>query len=225
LRSLERQAAALSGDLSEYQGDIARAAQSIGETRLQILNLSKQRAEQVAGELRDAQNRIADLQERVRSAEDILQRRDIVAPVAGSVINLATVTPGGVVAPGAKLLELVPEDDAVVIDAQIRTTDIDTVRPGQPAEVHLVAYKQRTTPMLLARLTYVSGDSVLDERTGASYFRARVEVPPDELERMKDYSLLPGMPVQVMVLTGERTFLDYLIEPLHDSFTRAFREE
>jgi multidrug efflux pump subunit AcrA (membrane-fusion protein) len=79
--------------------------------------------------------------------------------------------------------------------------------------------------MLLARLTYVSGDSVLDERTGASYFRARVEVPPDELERMKDYSLLPGMPVQVMVLTGERTFLDYLIEPLHDSFTRAFREE
>jgi HlyD family secretion protein len=186
---------------------------------------NNRRIEEVVAELREAQTRIADLQERVRAAEDVLERRNILAPVGGSIVNLKMVTLGGVVTPGAALLEIVPEDDKLTIQAQIRPTDIDSVHPGLAAKVHLIAFKTRTTPVLSGKLVYVSADTLIDQRTGTAYYDARIEIDNHELERLKQGHLYPGMPIQATVVTGEHTVLDYLIQPLHDSFTRAFRED
>jgi HlyD family secretion protein len=225
LRDLEGKLAELAGRLGQVRGDIAKAEQTIGETRLQNIDLGNRRAEEVERELRDAQTKIADLQERVRADEDVLHRRDVLAPVAGSVVNLKTVTPGGVVAPGNTLMEIVPEDDKLTISARIRPTDIDAVHPGLPAKVDLTAFKSRITPRLDGRVVYVSADIMRDEQGKTDYYDAGIEVDRSELQRFKRVHLYPGMPVRAMVVTGERTLLDYLVQPLHDSFTRAFRED
>jgi HlyD family secretion protein len=225
LLALERHAAELVGQLGECRSATAEARQKIGETRLQIIDLNNRRTEQVATDLRNAQSKIADLQEQVRAAEDVLKRRDILAPVGGSVVNLKTVTPGGVVAPGDALMEIVPDEDTLVIQAQIRPTDIDSVHPGLPAKVHLTAFKAWITPKLEGKLVYVSADRLLDQQTGLHYYDARIEVDRRELERLDQVHLYPGMPVQAMAVTGERTLLAYLTQPLLDSFSRAFRED
>ena len=196
LRSLERARAELDGRIGQFRGEIARARQAIGETRLQMIDLDNQRAAEVVGELRDVQRAIADLREQVRAAEDVLSRRDIVAPVDGSIVNLATVTPGGVVGPGAALMEIVPEDDRLTVSARLRPTDIDSVHAGLPAEVRLTAFKAWSTPTLHGEVTYVSADVLADENTGEPYYDLRVEVDRAEVERLRDVSLYPGMPVR-----------------------------
>jgi HlyD family type I secretion membrane fusion protein len=225
LRSLERQQAELTGRLGQYGSDIARAEQKIGETRLQMIDLENQRAEEVVGELRDVGRNIAELREQVRAAEDVLHRRDILAPVDGSIVNLATVTPGGVVGPGAALMEIVPEDDRLTVQARLRPSDIDDVREGLPAEVRLTAFKAWATPTLAGEVAYVSADRLTDTETGEAYYDLRIEVDEDEVRRVDDVTLYPGMPVQTIVAIGERPFLEYLVQPVLDSLARAFREE
>jgi HlyD family secretion protein/epimerase transport system membrane fusion protein len=225
LRSLERTRAELDGRIGQFRGEIARARQAIGETRLEMIDLDNRRAEEVVGELRDVQRTIADLREQVRAAEDVLSRRDVLAPVDGSIVNLATVTPGGVVTPGDALMEIVPEDDRLTVSARLRPTDIDSVHAGLPAEVRLTAFKAWSTPTLRGTVTYVSADVLTDQNTGETYYDLRVEVDRAEVERLPDVSLYPGMPVQTTVVVGERPFLEYLIQPILDSFSRAFREQ
>ena len=225
LRSLERARAELDGRIGQFRGEIAKAQQAIGETRLQVIDLDNQRAEEVVGELRDVQRAIADLREQVRAAEDILSRRNIVAPVDGSVVNLATVTPGGVVGPGSALMEIVPEDDRLTVSARLRPTDIDSVHAGLPAEVRLTAFKAWSTPTLRGEVTYVSADVLTEENTGETYYDLRVEVDRAEVERVGNVSLYPGMPVQTTIVVGERPFLEYLVQPVLDSRSRAFREQ
>jgi HlyD family type I secretion membrane fusion protein len=225
LRGLEREVAGLNGQLGQLDSDIAKAEQGIGETRLQIIDLDNRRAEEVVRELRETETRIADLLERVRAAEDVLARRDILAPVEGSVVNLHTVTRGGVVAPGDTLMEIVPEEDKLNIQVQVRPTDIDRVHAGLPAKVDLTAFKTWMTPRLDGELVYVSADSLYDQQDETEYYDARIEVDRHELERYDDVHLYPGMPVRAMVVTGERTLLEYLVQPVLDSFTVAFRED
>jgi HlyD family secretion protein len=225
LRSLQRQQAELTGRLGQYDSDIARAEQKIGETRLQMIGLENQRAEEVAGELRDVGRNIAQLREQVRAAEDVLRRRDILAPVDGSVVNLATVTPGGVVGPGAALMEIVPEDDRLTVQARLRPSDIDNVHEGLPAEVRLTAFKAWATPTLDGEVAYVSADRLTDTETGEAYYDLRIEVDEDEVQRVDDVMLYPGMPVQTIIAIGDRPFLEYLVQPVLDSLSRAFREE
>jgi membrane fusion protein, type I secretion system len=225
LRSLQRTAVDLDGRLGQFRSEIAKAYQAIGETRLQIIDLDNQRAEEVVSELRDVQRSAADLREEVRAAEDVLRRRDVLAPVDGSIVNLSTVTPGGVAEPGAALMEIVPEDDKLTIDAQARPTDIDSLHAGLPAEVRLTAFKAWATPTLRGEVTYVSADRLIDQATGEPYYDLRVEVDREELERLPDAELYPGMPVQTIVVTGERPLLEYLVQPVLDSLARAFREE
>jgi HlyD family secretion protein len=129
-----------------------------------------------------------------------------------------------VVAPGDALMEIVPEEDKLTIQAQIRPTDIDTVHPGLPAKVRLTAFKAWVTPMLDGELAYVSADSLSDSETGAPYYDARIEVDRREVGRLDQGHLYPGMPVQAMVVTGELPLLAYFVQPLLDSFSRAFRE-
>jgi HlyD family secretion protein len=161
----------------------------------------------------------------VRAAEDVLRRRDVLAPVNGSIVNLSTVTPGGVAEPGAALMEIVPEDDKLTIDAEARPTDIDSLRAGLPADVRLTAFKAWETPTVRGEVAYVSADSLVNEQTGEAYYGLRIEVDRRELEHLPGVELHPGMPVQTIVVTGERPLLEYLVQPVLDSLARAFREE
>jgi HlyD family secretion protein/epimerase transport system membrane fusion protein len=141
------------------------------------------------------------------------------------VLNLRYHTLGGVVEPGGAILDLVPQDDSLIIEARVNPADIDVVHEGLPARVALIAYKSRTTPQLNGTVRQVSADTLTDERTGERYFVARIEIDREELARLDGIRLAAGMPAEAFIETGRRTLLEYLIQPLTDSFRRAFREE
>lgn len=170
-------------------------------------------------------DRLVEIEERLREARDVATRREIVAPIAGTVLNLRFFTIGGVVRPGEPVLEIVPAEDRLIAEVLIQPTDIDVVRPGLQAEVRLPAFKQRLAPFLIGRVVFVSADAVFDERLRANMYRAHVTIDEAELNTLDGVILTPGMPVEVMILVGERTLWQYLTQPLRDSFVRAFREQ
>ncbi len=226
LLELQRRAAALEGSRAESRSGIARAEQAIGEAQLKILALDNEASEKLAAELEKVQADLAKTEEELTAAADVLRRRDILAPISGTVVNMMFFTPGGVIAPGTPVLDIVPSDDRLLIEAQISPLDIDVVRPGLLAEVRFSAYKARTTPVLDGRLTQVSADRFIDERQGFPYYKALIEVDAQELADLEHpVELYSGMPAEVMIKTGERTFFEYLVQPVRDSFGRAFHEQ
>jgi HlyD family type I secretion membrane fusion protein len=225
LLALQRQQASLEGSVGELRAQIARTQQQIGETELQILSLKNERAKTLAEELRTAQEKIADLEERLRAAADVLDRREVKAPVGGVVTDMKFFTVGGVVPPGAPLLSLVPKNDTMLIEAKVNPMDIDIVQPGLTAKVRLSALRQRTTPPVDGIVRYVSADVMRDDRTGQMWYTARVEVDRAQIDAIPEAKLTPGMPAEVMIVTGERTLANYLFSPLVQSFNRALREQ
>lgn len=225
LLALERAQAALEGDRGELIAQISRARQAIGEAELRIIDRENNFQQEVVAELRDVQVKIAELRDRVRAQEDVLQRVDIRAPLAGTVVDLKVHTPGGVIAPGAPILDIVPSEERLVIEARLRPDDIDTVHVGLPAEVRLTAYKRRNTPTIAGHVIQVSADRFIDDRTGLSYYLARIELDDGALDFLEDVKLYPGMPAEVMIETGKRVVIDYLLGPIIDSIRRAFRED
>jgi HlyD family type I secretion membrane fusion protein len=225
LLALERNAAYLAGAQGDFRGRVAQAREAIAEARMQILNLRRARTDKAATELRDVQTRRAEIQERYQAADVQLVRREVLAPQSCTVFDLRYVTSGGVIPPGDEILDIVPHDDRLVVEARVLPTDIDVMPPGLPAEIVLPAYKGRTTPRLDGRVLQVSADALADERTGVTYYLARVEVDADELAQLDGVDLYPGMPAEALIVTGERTAFDYLVQPLRDSFHRAFRED
>lgn len=224
LLGLQREAARLKGLQGDYRARIAQVEDAIAEAELELLNLRKARMEQAMVELREVQVRRAEVAERLQSAEARLGRHDISAPQAGRVLNLRYHTVGGVVPPGGPLLDIVPEDDTLVIEARVRPHDVEAVTIGATARVTLAGLPYRTTPRLLGAVTHVSADAVQDERTGVPYFVAKIGVPTEELERLGNAELRPGMPADVVIEASTRTVLDYLVQPLVESFHTAFRE-
>ncbi len=225
LLELKRAAARLLGEKDQNKGLIARAKQRIGETELQILDLYHQRMNEVVSDLRDVQARLVDVAERLKAARDVLSRTEIRAPQAGVVVGLSVHTRGGVISPGQDLLDIVPRDDTLVVEAHINPIDIDVVHPGLRAQVRLTAFKQRTTPLLEGTLIRVSADSFSDEQTGQSYYLARVTISAEEKAKLNGAELYPGMPAEVIIVTGKQTVIEYILAPLENSFRRAFREE
>jgi HlyD family type I secretion membrane fusion protein len=225
LLTLQREAARLEGMQGDYRGRITRARQGIAETRMEMLGLKQERDAETVAELREVEVDLADVSERLRIAEARLNRTEIVAPQDGLVLNLRYFTTGGVIEPGAPILDLVPETETLVVDAQLEPVNIDEVHAGLAAQVRLTAFKQRSTPVLAGTVTQVSADALSDERTGRRYYAARVEIPRSELDRLGQAKLYPGMPVDVMIQTGRRTALDYLMSPVSESFAHAFREQ
>jgi HlyD family type I secretion membrane fusion protein len=225
LLDLQRRAAALQGARAESQSEIARVQQTVGETELRILALDNEQAEKVAAELKDTQADLARAEEELGATADVLRRRELRAPLAGTVLNLKYFTAGGVIAPGTPIMDIVPNEDRLLIEAQLSPLDIDVVRPGLPAEIRLSAYKQRRMPILDGRLIQISADRLLNERDGAPYYKALIEVDAKELAELDGVELYPGMPADVMIKIGERTFFEYLTSPIHDSFSRAFHEQ
>lgn len=225
LLSLMRQSVELEGMQGDLANRIAQAREGIAQAEMEILGLSADRQSEIATELRDVQTRRVEAEEKRTAARIRQGRRDVAAPEAGTVINLRYFASGAVVAPGAAILDLVPLDDRLVVEARVNPTDIDVVHAGLSAKVVLSAFKSRTTPPLDGSLVRVSADALTDERTGQSYYSARVAVDGAQLRALKDVHLQPGMPVETLIVTGERTLLTYLIQPIEDSFRRAFHEE
>lgn len=225
LNALELEAATQRGERGVALASQAQVAGRIAEVNLQILQLDVDRKAEVGGELRDIQAQLGEYVERRIAAEDALRRIDIVAPQDGIVHELAIHTVGGVVSAGQTLMLVVPDGEALTLELQLSPRDIDQVHPGQLATVRLSAFNQRTTPELLGHVSLVAPDLTVDERTGVSYYRLRVELKPEELSRLSGLALLPGMPGEAFIQTGERTVVSYLVKPLTDQINRAFREE
>jgi HlyD family type I secretion membrane fusion protein len=225
LLELKRAQADVRADRATNRAQIARYQRAIGETRLQLLTMREQLQEQIAEELSQVRTDLAAVRSQLPSREDVLTRTVVTAPMAGTVMNVRVTTTTGVVEPGEPLLDLVPDPAQLVIDARVKPTDMDTVHAGQAARVLFPAYGQRNLPQIFGQLRSISADRVADERTGEPYFLAKVEIAPAELARVApDVALSPGMPADVMIVTGEQTLLDYLVRPFVESVTKSFRE-
>ena len=222
---LERQLESIKGEIATDEGKIASLMEQLSEADAQVLTITSAHARSVAEEWQDVQAKKAEIQDQLRKNVARQGRREIAAPVDGIVMNVRHFTRGGVVQAGGPLLDIVPLGEKLVVEVRLQPIDIDVVRPDLNAAVRLVAYKQRTTPVLNGVVTRVSPDAVVDERTGAQHFTATVEVSADQLARAPHVRLYPGMPVEVAIVTGERTLLAYLVQPFTDSMSRAFRED
>jgi membrane fusion protein, type I secretion system len=223
LTVLERDAARLNGERGQYIAGRAQAKGKITETELQIIQVDKDMVSEVSKDLRETTDKIGEFIERKVTAEDQLRRIDIRAPQAGMVLQSTVHTVGGVITAGDAIMMIVPQADDLSVEAKVNPIDIDKLQIGQKTVLRFSAFNQRTTPELEGKVTRVSGDVTTDQRTGQSYYTIRVSMAPDEIARLGEVKLVPGMPVEAFVQTGERTMLSYLMKPLSDQLMRSFR--
>jgi HlyD family secretion protein len=224
LTTLERDAARLNGERAQYIASRAQAKGKITETELQIIQVDKDLVSEVSKDLRETNDKIGEFVERKVTAEDQLRRVDIRAPQAGMVLQSTVHTVGGVITAGDAIMMIVPQADDLAVEAKVNPQDIDKLQIGQKTLLRLSAFNQRTTPELNGVVTRVSPDVTTDQRSGQSYYTIRVSMPPAEVARLGANKLIPGMPVEAFVQTGDRTLMSYLIKPLSDQLMRAFRE-
>ncbi|MFC3526955.1 HlyD family type I secretion periplasmic adaptor subunit [Paracoccus mangrovi] len=222
--ALEREAARLDGQLGEVIATRARAVTQLAEIDLSRLEKTATQREAAETELRDQGYRELELAERRRSLSEQITRLEIRAPVSGVVQELQVTTPRSVIRAADPILYLIPQDRPLVVAARIATINIDEVHPGQEVVLRFSSFSSRTTPEIDGLLSRVSADTLIDQATQVPYYRAEVTIPTTELEKLKGLDLVPGMPVEVYIQTGERSPIAYLIKPLSDYFTRAFRE-
>jgi HlyD family type I secretion membrane fusion protein len=221
LLELQRRAAEIDGARAQNRARIARAEQAIGEAKLEIEDLSTEHLHEVVRELGELETVLNDLRERIGAAEDVLRRTEVIAPVSGTVVDLRLFTTGGVIGPGDPILDLVPSEEALLVEAYVDPNDIDVVHPGLSAQVRLTAFNYRTTPTFSGIVHQVSADRLTNEQTGQAYYLARVALD----EEASHSELYPGMPAEVMIVTGERTMLEYLLKPITATLHRALREQ
>ncbi len=225
LLALQRSIAEMRGKIGELDANMARARQMIAQAEFEAKTVRNQRQSDINRELQDAQAAEADLSDRLKAADDVLQRKDVVAPQDGQVVDLKYFTPGGVIQPGAPILDIVPQDDDLIVEARVSPMDIDVVRAGLPAEVRLTAYRQRIVPLVDGEVVNVSADKLQDQRTGESYFTARIRLKKESLAAAGKIEPYPGMPAEVYIVTGKRRAIDYVLSPIVDSTRRSFREQ
>jgi len=225
LNSLQTQAATFGGERGEKIAYQAQTAGRITETKLQILQIDQELRTEVGRELREIQAQMGEYVERKVAAEDELKRIDIVAPQSGVVHQMAVHTVGGVVTPADPIMLVVPEGDDLALEVQIAPKDIDQLQLGQKAVLRMSAFNQRVTPELEGHISRIAADLTTDQRTGFSYYVARIAVSSGERSKLENATLVPGMPAEAFIKTSERTALSYLMKPLSDQVNRAFREE
>lgn len=225
LTVLERDAARLDGDRAQFIAQKAQAKGKITEIELQIIQIDKDLSSEVSKEMREINDKIGEFVERKVTAEDQLRRIDIRAPQDGMVLQSTVHTVGGVITAGDAIMLIVPESDNLSVEAKVNPQDIDQLRIGQKTLLRLSAFNQRTTPELNGTVSRISPDTTTDQRTGQSYYTIRVSMPPEEVAKLGEVKLIPGMPVEAFVQTGERTMISYLAKPLSDQLMRAFREK
>jgi membrane fusion protein, type I secretion system len=223
---LERSEAGLEGQAAETAANIAKARQGIAEQMQQTAQLDNDRMTEVTKDLRDTQAKMLEVIPKLSNAKAVLSRMDIRSPYSGEVVGLTVFSVGGVVMRGEKLMDVVPDRDALIVEAQVAVDEIANVHPGMGADVHLIAYKQRITPVVRGKVIQVSADRLTEKnKTENVYYSALVRLDQNDLDELPHVRLYPGMPTTVMIQTVERTALDYLVGPLVMSFNRAFRQK
>lgn len=225
LLQLQRSQAALNGTSGDLAGQIQRAQATIAESRSSMQQTRDQRLQDVSDDRRDARSKLNDAEDNLRTAQDIAVRRDIVAPEDGTVLNMKVFNVGAVVKPGDPVMELVPIHDRLVAEVNLSPNDIDVVYPGLDAHIRLPAFKQRLVPSIDGRVIFVASDVTTDEKTKTEYYKTKILIDRDQLDRLPNIRLTPGMPVEATVQLGERTLFQYLTQPIRDSFHRAFIEQ
>lgn len=225
MTSLEREAARLSGEAGQLVAETARAKGRITETELQILQIDQEQRREVSTELRDVETRLADFAERRVAAMDQLQRIDLRAPQDGVVHQKTVHTVGGVVSAGEQMMLIIPEHDGLVVEARIDPQLIDRLRVRQNVILRFSAFDSADTPDLAGVLTRISADLTRDPQSGLSFYVTRIALRPSEAQRLDGKDLMPGMPVEAFIQTGERTALAYLVKPVRDQLMRAFRHD
>ncbi len=231
VRSLESDLAGLVGDNGNLHAAIAQANATISESQMRGLTLRRQNEQDIVTELRDTQSKLSDIMPQLGAARTEFDRTEIRAPVSGKVMGLTAFTEGGVITPGEKIMDIVPDNEPLVIDAMVTPQDGDDVHVGQTAQVRFTSMHERDIPQLTGKVLDVSGDSFQDQKTGTQYFKARVEVSAESLAELAKVRgsdttkvMRPGLPAEVVVPLKKRTVLGYLMEPLGETFWRSFHE-
>lgn len=226
LFAIERAAAEAEGALGRIEGEIGDMESQIARLGGQIEQARQEVVQSATEELQAAQVDLDDMREQLFAARSVLGRTEIRAPVAGTLVRLAYHTAGGVIESGRQIAEILPRDEALVIEALINPSDISQIHNGQVAGVRLTSFNQRTTPQLRGHIVYVSADTVADPRPGRAgdVYIVRVRLDEAETARVHDLKVTPGMPADIYIETAHRTFVDYVVKPVRDSMSRAFLE-
>jgi membrane fusion protein, type I secretion system len=232
LLTLQRGHAAQSGEIGRLMGEVGDARERIARTKEQINGVHHMAVKTAMEQLHETLGELQDVRERIRSQRAIVDRVQIVAPVNGVIVKMRYHTPGGVIEPGRSIMDLLPVDENLVIEARVRPQDIDHVKVGQEATIRLNFMNARSTPMLSGTVIYISADAVPDKAgfnasldgNSRDIYLARVRMEPEELDKLPSFRAMAGMPVEVYIRTGDRTFFEYITRPVVNSFSRAFRE-
>ena len=225
LRDIERRFASSQGDLGELIAGIASIEMKTGEAKLEVLQVKKDLTESVINQLEEVNAKIYDVEERFIALTDKQNRTIIKAPVDGKVMKLVVFTEGGVIAPGGAIMDIVPEREELMIDAEVSIMDIDRVKAGLLADVRFSVFNQAITPEVEGEVLTVSADRLVNEDNGMPYYLAQVKITQESQEKLKGFVLQPGMPAEVFINTGDRTLFEYLTQPVSNAFARALIEE
>jgi HlyD family type I secretion membrane fusion protein len=215
------------GQIGRLEAEINEIAEMQRRYGVQVEKARSEYREAALDELQPIQAELESVREKMRKAENVRVRSEVVAPVDGTVIRMHYHSPGGVVESGKTILEILPSDVPLIVEVQIPRTEIDSVSVGQHAAVRLIALNQRTTPVLDGEVFYVSADAIAEQVDGQPHevYVARISLSPDQLKRIPGFTPTPGMPAEIMIQTAERTFAQYIAKPIADSMSRAFREQ
>jgi membrane fusion protein, type I secretion system len=225
LTQLEREATRLDGEEAQLVAAVAQAKGKMAEIELKIIQIDQDLSSEVAKEMREIDAKIGEFEERKIAAEDQLRRVDIRSPQDGTVFQLTVHTVGGVIAPGEPIMLIVPDADSLSVEAKVNPQDIEQVQPNQKTVLRFSAFNLATTPEIDGQVSRISADISSDQRTGQSFYTVRISIRPDELSRLGNSKLVPGMPVECFIQTGDRTMVSYLLKPLRDQLMRTFREK
>ena len=224
LVDLQTKQSELVGRAGEMKARKAKAEQGVAGAELEIKSISLERQGEIAQDLQDTQLTLSEVVERIVQAEDVLRRLVVLSPQEGVVANIRMRTAGSVIGAGEPILDIVPEKEPLVVEAKVDPRDIDSVKMGAETRIRLTAFNARLLPPLAAKVNYIAADQLIDDKTGIPYFVVRAEIPPENLAQYK-ITLHAGMAAEVMVVNGSRRAVDYLFQPITDSFNRAFRED
>jgi HlyD family type I secretion membrane fusion protein len=224
LMSLERGVAEYEARWEEHRAELAKTRQRASELELRVLAQRNSYVQSATDELKEASTRLFDLEERLRPSKDASDRQRIASPITGEVVGLRVFNAGAVVAPREVLMEIVPEDKTLIVEARIRPEDINHVRAGSAAEVRLTAYQTRTTPLVAGNVNYVSADRMVDTQSGAPYYVVNVDVSAGALAEAGNLRMQAGMPAEVYIRTDSRTAFDYIVAPVMAYLRRGMRE-
>lgn len=220
----KREKASLEGEIGRLKAEVSGANVTQGEAKLEILQLQKTFDQEVAQQILENREKMFDLQSQLVGVNDVFKRLKILAPQNGTIISMNVFTIGGVIPAASPILDIVPQEDKLVIEAKIGAIDVDNIFIGQGVRVRLSAFKMRSTPLLRGEVHNISPDIIVDERTGESYYLTQINISKEELEKIKE-EVLPGMPAEILIETGSRTPLEYMLEPLEKVIERALNED